>query len=173
MNPGQLLIVWGSKEVEASKNVPRGAARNENPGAGAGRAQVKGCGGGSEFPRKVPFLAQLWSSVVLSPWNVGLLFIFLMPSVFLGRREGWDSLQAVASVFPWLRLRFRCSCAAPDTVLWCCQGWAGDSPDPDGSKGAGITPGEGWEGLGTTAASRGSGAVPEFLCCIPSVFHLY
>lgn len=50
-----------------------------------------------------------------------LSFILLVPSACLGGREGWDPLQAVPNVFPWLRLRFRCSCAAPEAV----QGWAG------------------------------------------------
>lgn len=72
MNPGQLLIAWDSREVKASKNIPRGAAKSGNPGAGVGRAQVRGevfgsRGEASEFPRKVPSRALLRRSLVLFP----------------------------------------------------------------------------------------------------------
>lgn len=67
---------------------------------------------------------------------------------WVGGRNGIHS-KLFQMFFPWLRLRFRCSCAAPDAVQRRWQGWAWGGPHPDGSKGAGGTSGWAWKALGS------------------------
>lgn len=165
--------------------------RSRNPGAG--RAQVRGgeggsCAGASELSRVVPCHALL---LVLFPRNSRALgccssswrHLFS----WVGGREGWDPLQALPNVSPCSRLRFRCSCAAPEAAQLriLIQMDLMDPGSPLGGDGrAGLRSWSrwiqwnwghlwvGWESLRVTAAPRGSGAVPESLCCIPSVFWL-
>lgn len=166
----------GLQRSEGLQEHSKRSIQEQEPWSWGWGAQVRGevvgsRGEASEFPKKslaVPCSgAPCFYSLGTAARSVRMLFIFPMPSVFLGGREEWDSLQAVPNVFPWSRLRFRCSCAAPDAFQRHWQGWARGSPDPDGSHGAGITSGWGWKGLGVAAASRGNGAVPEHLCCFP------